>query len=85
MFGSDIVVSKKDDAATIFDLYASRWWALRTMFETTYEGKSPIVDPDLHMIDATLPEDSSPMLRGASIDEATLKSLYQTTAEKFWE
>ncbi len=60
-----------------FDLYASRYWALRAMFETDYEGESPIADPDLHMVD---PEGHTPMdapkLVGRSLDKELLKTLY---------
>ena len=39
-----------------FDLFASRYWALRTLIETRYDGPSPIVDPDLPMIDPATPD-----------------------------
>ncbi len=42
LFGSDIVANKADMS---FDLYASRYWALRKLLETNYDGPSPIVDP----------------------------------------
>ena len=73
LFGSDIVANTHDMS---FDLYASRWWALRTMFETTYEGASPIVDPDLHMVDATVPVDATATLRGCGLSAADLKMIY---------
>ncbi len=63
--------------AEAFDLYASRYWALRTMFETDYDGESPIADPDLHMVD---PENRKPMdapkLVGRSMDQELLGTLY---------
>ena len=96
LFGSDIVVaeahlssegadeemaSKAASEQDAFDLYASRYWALRTMYETNYDGESPIADPDLAMV---APEHHSPMdaprLKGRTLDAATLKSLYHDAA-----
>lgn len=77
MFGSDIVASEDN---IDFDLYASRWWALRALFETDYDGPSPIVDPDLSLVDPTLPKESTAALRGASFDEPTLQMVYQDAA-----
>src|SRR6185369_14041959 len=64
-FGSDIVVQEDhlrplkqavspmsdlaDSPEAAFDLYASRYWALRAMLETNREMVSPIADPDLMM------------------------------------
>jgi hypothetical protein len=69
--------------AQAFDLYASRYLALRTMFETDYRGPSPIADPDLHMVDpkAHSPLDA-PMLQGLSLPEAILRNLYRDTADR---
>ena len=97
LFGSDIVstnlhLTDEDDeygsggqAATedqAFDLYASRYWALRTLFETDYDGPSPIADPDLAMVDpdAHTPMDS-PTLRGKSVNADLLKTIYRGAAE----
>ena len=83
LFGSDIVVNAKDDPATVHDLYASRYWALRTLLETDYAGPSPIVDPDLHEVDATLPPDSTATLRGMQLPVDLLTGLYQQAASRF--
>ena len=86
MFGSDIVTNRENmnsawgDGQGGFDLYASRYWALRTLWETQYVGESPIVDPDLHMVDPTLPERSVAMMHGLGLDDATLRALYHDTA-----
>ena len=79
LFGSDIVA---EDATMTYDLFASRYWALRTMFETSYDGMSPIVDPDLNMVDERVPKEATAALRGAAIDRATLDVLYKGAAEK---
>lgn len=64
-----------------FDLYASRYWALRTMFETAFDGPSPIADPDLKLSDPARYDDwSSPRLRGLSLPRADLDSLYAGAA-----
>ncbi|NOG53819.1 MAG: amidohydrolase family protein [Planctomycetes bacterium] len=97
MFGSDIV-SLDDHLGThavrpgmgelstsreeAFDLYASRYWALRTLFETEYEGESPIADPDLHMCEPeTYSPEDAPILRGKSLPADLRRSLYAEAAE----
>jgi hypothetical protein len=78
LFGSDNVAT--DDNAD-FDLFASRYWALRAVMETDYVGKSPIVDPDLRMADSSLPENVTSNLHGAHLDPTTLQTLYHDAAE----
>ena len=88
LFGSDIVAwptntdpdPEKPDADHGFDLYASRYWALRTMLETDYEGPSPIVDPDLHKVDPSVDPKSTATLRGAGLNPAQLKDVYHDAA-----
>jgi hypothetical protein len=76
---SDLAASPEE----AFDLYASRYLALRTMFETEYDGPSPIADPDLMMVE---PERytalSAPRLRGLALDRGLLENLYWRTAER---
>lgn len=73
------LASSEDEA---FELYASRYWAGRVMYETDYEGESNIADPDLEMVD---PEHcdamSAPMLRGRSVPGEMLRVLYGGAAE----
>lgn len=93
LFGSDLVVmddqlspqkrmgSGMGDLASspeqAFELYASRYWALRTMFETDYDGPSPIADPDLKMVEPARFDDlSSPRLQGLKLAADVLKVLY---------
>ena len=97
LFGSDIVTSdahltttssttemdaKSSSAEDAYDLYASRYWALRTLFETDYEGPSPIADPDLHLVDphSFTPLDA-PILRGCALPDDVLRALYRDTAQ----
>jgi len=96
LFGSDIVTSddhlnadpqgtemtskaaSRDEA---YDLYASRYWALRHLFESGYDGPSPIADPDLAMVD---PEGhgplDSPRLKGHALPADLLESIYSKAA-----
>ncbi len=83
IFGTDLVVNSNDDPATAHDLYASRFWALRTLLETDYHGPSPIVDPDLSMVDPSLPAQSTATLHGCAADAATLGAVYQSAAAGF--
>jgi hypothetical protein len=97
LFGSDIVTSdahltssenasemaaKASDRQEAFDLYASRYWALRSLFESNYSGESPIADPDLAM---EYPERygpmDAPMLRGVVLPDDVAKALYFRAAD----
>lgn len=99
LFGSDIVTtdehmsagdaksemaakaSRPEDA---FDLYASRYWALRTMWESDFDGESPIADPDLAMVDPQrFTALDAPRLRGQHLPPNLLKSLYVEAAANF--
>ncbi len=98
-FGSDIVVQEDhlrpqkqgvspmadlaDSPEAAFDLYASRYWALRAMFEMRGDMASPIADPDLMMVDPTTHTPmSAPTLRGIKLDPAMLKMLYRGAVER---
>ena len=99
LFGSDIVTtdehmsagdaksemaakaSRPDDA---FDLYASRYWALRTLWESDFDGESPIADPDLAMVDPKqFTALDAPRMQGKHLSPSLLKSLYVEAAENF--
>lgn len=82
LFGTDIVANQHMNNSIGFDLFASRFWALRTLLETGYDGPSPIVDPDLHKVDPSVPEDSTAHLRGAKMGEAPslLEDIYFNAA-----
>jgi len=98
LFGSDIVTvdehvtaDSRDDfdrtkqassEAEAFELYASRYWALRTLWETEYEGESNIADPDLHMVDPKkFTKMDAPTLVGKNMPADILRSLYSDAAE----
>lgn len=95
MFGSDIVTSndhlssganqtemaaKASDRETAFDLYASRYWALRVLWEGHYDGESPISDPDLAMVDSSRHAHDAPALVGKHIPGELLRWLYHDAA-----
>lgn len=97
LFGSDIVtmdehLSEDDDPAKLkagqasgreeaFELYVSRYWALRSLFETDYDGESPIADPDLAMVDPNrFDVMSAPRLRGMSVPADLLRVVYRDAA-----
>ncbi|MCP4759553.1 MAG: amidohydrolase family protein [Planctomycetes bacterium] len=99
LFGSDIVAQEAHVTDQIHEgsraaqsssprdahaLYASRYWALRTLFETSHDGPSTISDPDLHMTapDRFKPTDA-PQLRGHKLSTPQLTSLYHTAASNF--
>ncbi len=106
LFGTDLVtlddqlstaksgISRMGDLsnspAQAFDLYCSRHWALRTMFETDYDGPSPIADPDLMMVNPkAYNAQSTPRLQGLSLPRDLLIELYSGAAtrlvETWWE
>lgn len=72
-----------DSPEAAFDLYASRYFALRLMFETGYRGESPIADPDLMMVDPTHHNDmSAPPLNGLALAPEILDDLYFRNAQR---
>jgi len=99
LFGSDLVVmddqlsSSKPTGSVMgelasspkqaFELYASRYLALRLMFETDYDGPSPIADPDLAMVaPAQYDSMSCPHLRGLSLPPDVQRELYYSAADR---
>jgi hypothetical protein len=73
LWGSDLVTRKGLPA----DHYASRYWCQRTLWETSWEGPSPIQDPDF----APLPDGpSTPLLRGLDLPPDVLVQVYRLNA-----
>ena len=73
LFGSDIVANSDNIS---FELYASRYWALRTLYETDYKGASPIVDPDLELLNPEGGDKQTANLQCASFPQELLECLY---------
>jgi hypothetical protein len=72
-FGAELASSPEQ----AFELYASRYWAQRTMWETDYDGESNIADPDLAKIDPDRYDAmSAPRLVGRKLPEGLLGALY---------
>jgi len=96
IFGSDIVTvdehltdepgprdlgKQASSEQEAFELYASRYFALRSLWETDDEGESPIADPDLAMVDPSRFDDmSAPTLRGKRLPRELLVWLYRDAA-----
>ena len=71
-----------DSPESAFELYASRYYTLRTMFETDYSGPSPIADPDLMMVEPDKYDDSaSPRLSGLKLPREQLRTLYADASD----
>jgi hypothetical protein len=79
---------KSDQASSpeqAFDLYASRYYALRSMYETKGDRESPIADEDLKMVEpARFDAMSAPTLRGFGLPREVLEDLYVDAARGFW-
>jgi hypothetical protein len=73
LFGSDLVPRPALDR----EHYVSRYWCERSLWESDWEGPSPIQDPDF-----TPPENgpSTPTLRGLALPPDVLVQLYRTNA-----
>jgi len=75
LFGTDLVTRHGLPP----EHYISRYWCQRTLWESDWEGPSPIADPDHVVADGTGP---TPMLRGVGLSAATLEKVYRTNAER---
>jgi hypothetical protein len=70
-----------DSPEAAFDLYASRYYALRLLWETSFEGESPIADPDLKMVDPSrYDEMAAPRLCGMCLPRELLVPFYRGAA-----
>lgn len=74
IFGTDQVSG--DDRG--FDFLASRFWCHRKLWETAYNGPSPIHDPDL-------PDDRQPILRGLALPDGVIQKMYHDNPMRFMQ
>lgn len=79
------MAKKATSRESALDLYASRYWALRMMWEGEGACASPISDPDLNMVapDRHTPLDAPP-LRGLALPADLLRTLYRDAAVKLF-
>ncbi|HMC88357.1 MAG TPA: amidohydrolase family protein [Gemmataceae bacterium] len=73
LFGSDLVTRHH----LTREHYVSRYWAQRTLWESTWEGLSPIADPD-YKPEPDAP--STPPLRGLGLPQDVLEQVYHRNA-----
>lgn len=72
-----------DSPESARELYASRYAALRLLFESRYDGESPIADADLALVEPGSHDAmSAPRLRGLGLDRADLEWLYEKSARR---
>jgi hypothetical protein len=74
LFGSDLVTRH----GLVRAHYVSRYWCQRTLWESNWEGPSPIADPDF------TPEPggaTTPLLRGLDLPLEVLEKVYRTNAQ----
>jgi predicted TIM-barrel fold metal-dependent hydrolase len=77
LFGSDLVTRHFLPR----DHYASRYWAHRTLWESSWEGRSPIADSDYQPAPGEPP---TPPLLGLELPEDVLAKLYFTNAQRLF-
>jgi predicted TIM-barrel fold metal-dependent hydrolase len=75
LFGSDLVTRHLLPR----EHYTSRYWCQRTLWESTWEGPSPIADPDYQPEDG-LP--ATPYLRGLGLPDDVLQQVYHVNASR---
>jgi hypothetical protein len=75
LFGSDLVTRH----GLPREHYVSRYWCQRTLWESTWEGRSPICDPDYP---AENGKAVTPWLRGLELPASILEQVYHSNAER---
>jgi predicted TIM-barrel fold metal-dependent hydrolase len=73
LFGSDLVTRH----GLPREHYVSRYWAQRTLWESAWEGRSPIADPDYTPEPG---EPATPPLRGLGLPDDVLRRVYLENA-----
>jgi hypothetical protein len=77
LFGSDLVTRHH----LVREHYVSRYWCQRTLWESAWEGRSPIADPDYKPAAEGEPG-TPPPLRGLNLPEDVLEMVYQGNARR---
>jgi predicted TIM-barrel fold metal-dependent hydrolase len=73
LFGTDLVTRH----ALTRDHYISRYWCQRTLWESTWEGPSPIADPDFAKVEGGA---QTPTLQGVGLPPDVLRLVYVENA-----
>jgi predicted TIM-barrel fold metal-dependent hydrolase len=76
LFGSDLVTRHQLPR----EHYVSRYWCQRTLWESAWQGPSPIADPD-YQAGPGEPE-KPPWLRGVGLPEQVLRKVYHDNAAR---
>ncbi len=74
LFGSDLVTRH----TLAREHYESRYWCQRTLWESDWEGRSPIFDPDFKADK----EAKTPMLCGLNLPDDVLRQVYYENSER---
>jgi hypothetical protein len=75
LFGTDLVTRHQLDR----EHYISRYWCQRTLWESAWEGRSPIADADYTPRPG---EPTTPLLRGLSLSDEVLAQVYYHNARR---
>jgi Amidohydrolase len=75
LFGSDLVTRH----GLPREHYISRYWCQRTLWESDWQGRSPIADPDYT---PAAGEPGTPMLRGVALPADVLVKVYRGNARR---
>jgi predicted TIM-barrel fold metal-dependent hydrolase len=73
LFGTDLVTRNGQQR----EHHVSRYWCERTLWESSWEGRSPIADPDYK---AEPGGPTTPMLRGVNLPAEVLARVYYRNA-----
>lgn len=75
LFGSDLVTR----AGLTREHYVSRYWCQRTLWESTWQGRSPIADPDFPPEAGGI---ETPLLQGVGLPDDVLLKVYVENAAR---
>jgi Amidohydrolase len=75
LFGSDLVTRHH----LMREHYASRYWCLRSLWESAWEGPSPIADPDFAAENGAA---ATPLLSGLALPARVLQAVYHDNARR---
>jgi hypothetical protein len=75
LFGSDLVTRHQ----LVREHYVSRYWCQRTLWESDWEGLSPIDDPDYKAVEG---QPKTPTLRGVCLPTNVLRKVYYENAKR---